>query len=134
MIDPADADTHRADQARAQLLNDIRQIKTIGDNMVKKTETAIHSAPVLLGLGAAGVALIGIVILASRSGTSRTGRGRSAQERSFLAEAARGAALSALSILTGRVARRLLGSVTAPRPAVTPATGQQPRTAHARAV
>ncbi len=123
MIDPAaDDDTRRADQARAQLLKDIRQIKKLGDNVVKKTETAMHSAPVLLGLGAAGLALIGIVVLASRSGSRRTNRPQTSKERSFLAEAARSAALSALGILSGRVAQRLLGAaMVEPRPGAAPA-------------
>jgi hypothetical protein len=107
MIDSADADAdvRRADLARAKLIKDIRQIKKMGDNMIQKTETAIHKAPVLLGLGAVGAALVGVAIYASRSTTHHP---RIARERSFLAEAARSAALSALGILAGRITQRLL--------------------------
>jgi hypothetical protein len=106
MIDSADADARRADLARAKLIKDIRQIKKMGDNMIQKTETAIHKAPVLLGLGAVGAALVGVAVYASRSGVAH--HPRIARERSFLAEAARGAALSALGILAGRITQRLL--------------------------
>lgn len=106
MIDPADADARRADVARAKLIKDIRQIKKMGDNMIQKTETAIHKAPVLLGLGAVGAALVGVAVYASRSGVAH--HPRIARERSFLAEAARSAALSALGILAGRITQRLL--------------------------
>jgi hypothetical protein len=106
MIDSADADVRRADLARARLIKDIRQIKKMGDNMIQKTETAIHKAPVLLGLGAVGAALVGVAVYASRSGVHR--HPRIARERSFLAEAARSAALSALGILAGRITQRLL--------------------------
>jgi hypothetical protein len=105
MIDSADADVRRADLARAKLIKDIRQIKKMGDNMIQKTETAIHKAPVLLGLGAVGAALVGVAVYASRSGAHHP---RIARERSFLAEAARSAALSALGILAGRITQRLL--------------------------
>jgi hypothetical protein len=101
-----DADTHRAEQARAQLIRDIREIKKMGDKMIEKTETVLHKAPVLIGVGAVGAALIGVAVYASRSGSSH--HPRIARERSFLAEAARGAALSALGILTGRITQRLL--------------------------
>ncbi|HTA88056.1 MAG TPA: hypothetical protein VK745_00720 [Polyangiaceae bacterium] len=107
MTDPAvTADTRRAEQARADLLRDIREIKKMGDKMIEKTETAIHRAPILLGLGAVGVALVGVAVFAARRPTPRF-RGF-AQERSFLAEAARSAALSALGILSGRITQRLL--------------------------
>ena len=108
MIDSADADAdvRRADLARAKLIKDIRQIKKMGDNMIQKTETAIHKAPVLLGLGAVGAALVGVAIYASRSTAHH--HPRIARERSFLAEAARSAALSALGILAGRITQRLL--------------------------
>jgi hypothetical protein len=102
----ATADARRAEQARADLLRDIREIKKMGDHMIEKTETAIHNAPVLLGLGAVGIALIGVAVIASRRTTPRfPGLHR---ERSFFAEAARGAALSALGILSGRLTQRLL--------------------------
>ena len=100
------ADTRRAEQARADLLQDIREIKQMGDQMIEKTETAIHKLPVLLGLGAVGVALVSVAVFASRRPTPRFPR--IARERSFLAEAARSAALSALGILTGRITQRLL--------------------------
>ena len=102
------ADTRRAEQARAQLIRDIRQIKKMGDQMIQKTETAIHNAPVLLGLGAVGVALVGAAVYAGRAGSGRRVHPLFAQERSFLAEAARSAALSALGILAGRITQRLL--------------------------
>ncbi|HEY5375616.1 MAG TPA: hypothetical protein VIK01_18180, partial [Polyangiaceae bacterium] len=62
MSDAADTDARRADLARAKLIKDIRQIKKMGDNMIQKTETAIHRAPVLLGLGAVGAALVGVAV------------------------------------------------------------------------
>ena len=105
MIDSHDTDARRADLARAKLIKDIRQIKKMGDHMIQKTETAIHRAPVLLGLGAVGVALVGVAVYVSRSGAHHP---RIARERSFLAEAARSAALSALGILAGRITQRLL--------------------------
>ena len=102
----ANADTLRAEQARAALLRDIREIKKMGDKMIEKTETAIHKAPVLLGLGAVGLALVGVAVFASRRPAPRFPG--LARERSFLAEAARSAALSALGILSGRITQRLL--------------------------
>ncbi len=105
MIDSHETDARRADLARAKLIKDIRQIKKMGDHMIQKTETAIHRAPVLLGLGAVGAALVGVAVYASRSGVHHP---RIARERSFLAEAARSAALSALGILAGRITQRLL--------------------------
>ena len=81
MIDSPDADdVRRADLARDKLIKDIRQIKKMGDNMIQKTESAIHKAPVLLGLGAVGAALVGVAVYASRSGTHHP---RIARERSF---------------------------------------------------
>jgi hypothetical protein len=106
MTDAIDADTRRADLARARLIKDIRQIKKMGDNMIQKTENVIHKTPVLLGLGAVGAALVGVAVYAGRSGVTR--HPRIARERSFLAEAARSAALSALGILAGRITQRLL--------------------------
>ncbi len=120
MIDSADADTRRANQARAKLIEDIREIKKMGDNMVQKTETAIHKAPLLIGIGAVGLALVGAAVFASRSASSR--RPRIARERSFFAEAARSAALSALGILSGRITQRLLSAAMADSPAPAEAT------------
>jgi hypothetical protein len=106
-------ETRRAEQARANLLKDIRDIKKMGDQMIEKTESAIHKAPALLGLGAAGVALIGIAVLASRRRPAPL-LGGSRSERSFFAEAARAAALSALGIMSGRLTQRLLVSALGP--------------------
>jgi hypothetical protein len=106
MNDAIQADTRRAEEARAKLLRDILELKKMGSNMIDKTETAIHKAPVLLGLGAVGVALIGVAVFAGRRSTPRFPG--FARERSFLAEAARSAALSALGILSGRITQRLL--------------------------
>ena len=106
----ADPDSLRAEVARADLLRDIREIKKMGHKMVAKTETVLHQAPLLLGLGAVGIALVGVAVFASRR-AKPTFRGF-ARERSFLAEAARGAALSALGILSGRIAERLLVAAT----------------------
>jgi hypothetical protein len=80
----------------------------MGSNMIEKTETAIHKAPVLLGLGAVGVALIGVAVFASRKSAPQFPSLR--RERSFLAEATRSAALSALGILSGRITQRLLSA------------------------
>ena len=111
MIEPeAAADTRRADQARAKLISDIRQIKKMGDHMIQKTETALHKAPVLIGLGAVGVALVGAAVYAGRASSGRRLRSRFTPERSFFAEALRSAALSALGILAGRLTQRLLTS------------------------
>lgn len=101
-----DLDTRRADQARQNLLRDIRQIKKMGSKMIDTTQSAVHKAPVLLGLGAVGVALVGVAVFASRKSTPRFPG--FARERSFFAEAARSAALSALGILSGRITQRLL--------------------------
>jgi hypothetical protein len=106
MMSVTDLDTRRADEARIKLLRDIREIKKMGSKMIDHTETAIHKAPVLLGLGAVGIALVGAAVFASRRSTPRFAG--FARERSFLAEAARSAALSALGILTGRITQRLL--------------------------
>jgi hypothetical protein len=109
MIDvAAAADTRRAEEARAKLIRDIRQIKKMGDQMIRKTEIAIHNTPVLIGLGAVGIALVGTALYAGRARASHGLHPRFARERSFLAEAARSAALSALGILAGRITQRLL--------------------------
>jgi len=106
MNDAIRADTRRADEARTKLKRDILELKKMGTNMMDKTETAIHKAPVLLGLGAVGVALVGVAVFAGRKSPRRfPGLQR---ERSFFAEAARSAALSALGILSGRITQRLL--------------------------
>ena len=106
MNDTVTSDTKRAEEARAQLLRDIRELKKMGNKMVQTTETAIHKAPVLVGLGAVGLALVGVAVYASRRPMPRFPG--FARERSFLAEAARSAALSALGILSGRITQRLL--------------------------
>lgn len=103
-----DADTARADAARAKLLGNLRELKQMGNTMIEKTDTAIQKAPALLGLGAVGVALVGVAIFASRKPRPVFPGFR--QERSFFAEAARSAALSALGIITGRITQRLLTS------------------------
>lgn len=106
MNDAIVSDTRRAEEARAKLVRDILELKKMGNHMIQKTETAIHKAPVLLGLGAVGVALVGVALFASRRSAPRfPGLMR---ERSFFAEAARSAALSALGILSGRITQRLL--------------------------
>jgi len=105
-------DTQRADEARKKLLRDIIEIKKMGNKMIENTETAIHKAPVMLGLGV--VALIGVAVLASRRQRPTFPGFR--RERSFLAEAARGAALSALGILSGRVTQRLLANALDEKP------------------
>lgn len=109
-MDTSISDIRRADEARAKLLSDLREIKQMGNKMIDKTETAIHKTPTLLGLGAVGVALVGIAIFAGRRKPRPLFSGLVPQERSFLAEAARSAALSALGVLTGRVTQRLLTS------------------------
>ena len=102
------ADARCADQARADLLADIRQIKKVGSRMIEKTETSLQQAPLLLGLGVAGLALVGVAVLARRR--HRPLFAGLARERSFLAEAVRSAALSALGILSGRITQRLLAA------------------------
>lgn len=108
MIDAANPDARRAEEARAKLLSDIREIKKMGNKMIDQTETAIHKAPALLGLGALGLALVGIAVFAGRRKPRRILS--AAPQRSFLAEAARSAALSALGVLSGRVTQRLLSA------------------------
>lgn len=115
MSDTTALDTQRANEARTKLLRDILAIKKMGNQMIDKTETAIHKAPVMLGLGV--VALVGVAVLASRRQKhSFPGLRR---ERSFFAEAARSAALSALGILSGRLTQRLLASAMDDKPQAT---------------
>jgi len=104
MNDTTALDTQRADEARRKLLRDIIEIKKMGNQMIENTETAIHKAPVMLGIGV--VALIGVAVLAGRR-QKPTFPGFK-RERSFFAEAARSAALSALGILSGRLTQKLL--------------------------
>lgn len=106
MSDTTALDTQRADEARSKLVRDILEIKKMGNKMIENTETAIQKAPVMLGLGV--VALVGIAVLASRR-QKPTFPGFK-RERSFFAEAARSAALSALGILSGRLTQRLLAN------------------------
>ena len=106
MNDTTAVDTQRADEARKKLLRDIVEIKKMGNQMIEKTETAIHKAPVMLGLGA--VALIGVVALASRRRKPTFAGFR--RERSLFAEAVRSAAISALGVLSGRLTQRLLAN------------------------
>ena len=114
MIDSANADTARADAARAQLLRDIRELKKMGNNMIDKTETALHKTPILVGLGAVGFALLGVAIVAGRR--PRPALPFFTPKRSFLAEATRGVALSALGILSGRITQHLLTSALDEKP------------------
>ena len=106
-MDTDNSDARRADLARARLLRDIRELKKRGTQMIETTETAIEKAPVLIGLGVVGVALVGVAVFASRRRATPVFPSFH-RERSFLAEAARSAALSALGILTGRITQRLL--------------------------
>ena len=106
MTDTTALDTQRADEARKKLLRDILEIKKMGNKMIENTETAIHKAPVMLGLGVA--ALIGVAVLASRRPKPSFAFPGFRRERSFFAEAARNAALSALGVLSGRLTQRLL--------------------------
>ena len=117
MTDSVAFDTQRADEARGKLLKDILEIKKMGNQMIENTESALHKAPVLLGLGLGVATLVGVAVLASRRQRPTFPGFR--RERSFLAEAARGAALSALGILSGRLTQRLL----------TNALDEKPRTA-----
>src|SRR5438270_351835 len=99
MMDAAEtAEARRAEQARAGLLRNIREIKKMGDQMIEKTETTLHKAPALIGVGMVGVALVGVAVLASRRSSPR--RSFLPRERSFFAEAARSAALAALGIIS----------------------------------
>jgi len=106
MSDTTALDTRRAEEARKKLLRDIIEIKKMGNQMIEKTETAIHKAPVVLGIGV--MALVGVVALASRRRKPTFPGFR--RERSLLAEAARSAALSALGVLSGRLTQRLLAN------------------------
>jgi len=108
-------DTNRADEARRKLLRDIIEIKKMGNQMIENTETAIHKAPVMLGLGLGVAALVGVAVLASRR-QKPTFPGFRPPQRSFFAEAARSAALSALGILSGRLTQRLLTSALDDKP------------------
>jgi len=104
MNDTTMIDTQRADEARKKLLRDIIEIKKMGNQMIEKTETAMHKAPFLLGIGV--VALVGVAALASRRRKPAFAGFR--RERSLFAEATRSAALSALGVLSGRLTQRLL--------------------------
>jgi len=115
MSDTIALDTMRADEARKKLLRDIIEIKKMGNQMIENTETAIHKAPVMLGIGV--VALVGIAVLAGRRQKRPTFPGFR-RERSFFAEAARSAALSALGILSGRLTQRLLSGALDEKPPV----------------
>jgi hypothetical protein len=106
MSDTTAIDTRRADEARRKLLRDIVEIKKMGNQMIENTESAIHKAPVMLGLGV--VALVGVAVLVSRRPKRTLSGFNRPRPRSFLAEAARSAALSALGVLSGRLAQRLL--------------------------
>ena len=112
MNDTTVFDTRRADEARKQLLKDILEIKKMGTQMIENTETALHKAPVMIGIGV--VALIGVAVLASRRPKRSFPGAR--RERSFFAEAARSAALSAVGILSGRLTHRLLANVADGKP------------------
>lgn len=114
MSDTTASDTARADAARKKLLRDILEIKKMGNQMIENTETAIQRAPVMLGLGLGVVALLGVAVLASRRQKPRFPGFR--RERSFFAEAARGAALSAIGILSGRLTHRLLAGAIDDKP------------------
>ncbi len=114
MNDAIQADRRRAEEARAKLVRDILQLKKMGNQMIDKTETAINKAPVLIGLGAVGLALVGAAVFASRRPAPRRFPGLVVPERrSFWAEAARGVALSALGVVSARITRRLLTSALA---------------------
>ncbi|HKO50292.1 MAG TPA: hypothetical protein VJV79_21325 [Polyangiaceae bacterium] len=118
MSDTTALDTKRADDARKKLVRDILELKKRGNQMIENTETALHKAPVMLGLGLGVAALVGVAVLARRR--QRPSLPGFRRERSFMAEAARGAALSALGILSGRLTQRLLASALdddKPRPA-----------------
>jgi len=114
-----DRDTLRADVARENLLKDIRKLKEMGGNMVQKTETALSRAPVVIGVGAAGIALVGLVVWATRR--PKPLLERLTQQRSFVGEALRGAALSALSVLAQRVAQRAIAGMLVEAPEAEPA-------------
>lgn len=114
MSDTTALDTQRADEARRKLLRDIIAIKKMGNQMIENTETAINKAPMLLGLGLGVAALVGVAVLASRR--QRPAFPGVRRERSFFAEAARSAALSALGILSGRLTQRLLTSALDDKP------------------
>jgi hypothetical protein len=117
MSDSTALDTKRADDARRKLLRDILEIKKMGNQMIENTETAIHKAPAMLGLGLGVAALVGVAVLASRRQRPTFPGFR--RERSFLAEAARSAALSALGILSGRLTQRLLTNALDDKPTTT---------------
>ncbi|MEI9938914.1 MAG: hypothetical protein WDO69_16985 [Pseudomonadota bacterium] len=115
MSDSTALNTRRADEARKNLLRDILEIKKMSNQMIENTETAIHKAPLMIGLGVA--ALVGVAVLASRRQRPTFPGFR--RERSFFAEAARSAALSALGILSGRLTQRLLANALDDRPQTT---------------
>ena len=93
MSDSTALDTKRADDARRKLLRDILEIKKMGNQMIENTETAIHKAPAMLGLGLGVAALVGVAVLASRRQRPTFPGFR--RERSFLAEAARSSIVGA---------------------------------------
>jgi len=114
MSDTTALDAARADEARKKLLSDILELKKMGNQMIENTETVIHKAPVMLGLGLGVAALAGLAFLATRRQKPTFPGFR--RERSFFAEAARGAALSALGIVSGRLTQRLLAGALDERP------------------
>lgn len=118
-VKEAEASTYeaRAERARQRLSENLRDMTSIGEKMIRRTGRA--GAGALIGLGALGL----IVFIASRFRRRRAPQNPFARylpkEPSFFKQALRSVVLSALGVLATRIAQRL--PLPAPRAGNAPA-------------
>jgi hypothetical protein len=95
----------RVEAARQSLSQDIKNLGQAGGAMVKRGEKIMHAAlPIAAVIGVFGLIVLGSRLLARRPVPMY----RPVRTRSFLSEALRNAALSAVGALAARLARRVL--------------------------